>query len=77
MFNSIQLTSLPSEGRDPVSILSLQPGVTYLGNSTNFDNSKSNLVADSRAGSVAGARRVGGRWHVPVGGVDENGADNR
>jgi hypothetical protein len=28
-------------------------------------------------GSVAGARRVGGRWHVPVGGVDENGADNR
>ena len=30
-FNSRQLTDLPSEGRDPVSILSLQPGVVYIG----------------------------------------------
>ena len=44
VFNSIQLTSLPSEGRDPVSILSLQPGVTFLGNKQqNFDNTKPNL----------------------------------
>jgi len=70
VFNSIQLTSLPSEGRDPVSILSLQPGVTYLGNSTNFDNSKSNLVADSRAGSVAGARSD--QTNVTVDGLDNN-----
>ncbi len=30
-FGVRQLTDLPSEGRDPVSILSLQPGVIYLG----------------------------------------------
>ena len=30
-FNARQLTDLPSEGRDPVSILSLQPGVVYIG----------------------------------------------
>ena len=30
-FNARQLTDLPSEGRDPVAILSLQPGVTYIG----------------------------------------------
>jgi Carboxypeptidase regulatory-like domain len=69
VFNSIQLTSLPSEGRDPVSILSLQPGVTYLGN-TNFDNTKPNLVADSRAGSVAGARSD--QTNVTVDGLDNN-----
>ena len=31
-FGARQLIDLPSEGRDPVSILSLQPGVTYIGN---------------------------------------------
>jgi len=31
-FNARQLTDLPTEGRDPVSILSLQPGVVYIGN---------------------------------------------
>ena len=70
VFNSIQLTSLPSEGRDPVSILSLQPGVTFLGNSTNFDNTKPNLVADSRVGSVAGARSD--QTNVTVDGLDNN-----
>jgi hypothetical protein len=34
-FNARQLTDLPSEGRDPVSILSLQPGVVYVGKMTN------------------------------------------
>src|SRR5882672_3908936 len=33
-FNARQLTDLPSEGRDPVSILSLQPGVVYIGKMT-------------------------------------------
>src|SRR3984893_12267720 len=32
-FTTDQMTSLPFEGRDPVSILSLQPGVLYTGNS--------------------------------------------
>src|SRR5579863_1033698 len=48
-FNARQLTDLPSEGRDPVSILSLQPGVVYIGNQVNQND-------DSRGGSVNGAR---------------------
>ena len=33
-FDARQLTDLPSEGRDPAAILSLQPGVTYIGKTT-------------------------------------------
>ena len=69
VFNSIQLTSLPSEGRDPVSILSLQAGVTYLGN-TNQDFTKANQTEDSRAGAVAGARSD--QTNVTVDGLDNN-----
>src|ERR1035437_5054946 len=46
VFNSTQLTSLPSEGRDPVGILSLQAGVTYLGSNTNQDNGKPNQTEE-------------------------------
>jgi len=70
VFNSTQLTSLPSEGRDPVSILSLQAGVTYLGSNTNQDNSKPNQAEDSRGGSVAGARSD--QTNVTVDGLDNN-----
>jgi len=70
VFNSLQLTSLPSEGRDPVSILSLQAGVTYLGSNTNQDNSKPNETEDSRGGAVAGARSD--QTNVTVDGLDNN-----
>jgi len=70
VFNSVQLQSLPSEGRDPVSILSLQAGVTFLGSNTNFDNSKPNQTADSRGGAVAGARSD--QTNVTVDGLDNN-----
>ena len=70
VFNSTQLTNLPSEGRDPVAILSLQPGVTYLGSNTNQDNSKPNQTEDSRGGSVAGARSD--QTNVTVDGLDNN-----
>jgi hypothetical protein len=70
VFNSNQLTSLPSEGRDPVSILSLQAGVTYLGSNTNQDNSKPNETEDSRGGAVAGARSD--QTNVTVDGLDNN-----
>jgi len=70
VFNSIQLANLPSEGRDPVSILSLQPGVTYLGSNTNQDNSKPNQAEDSRGGAVAGARSD--QTNVTVDGLDNN-----
>jgi hypothetical protein len=70
VFNASQLANLPSEGRDPVGILSLQAGVTYLGGNTNQDNSKPNQTADSRGGSVAGARSD--QTNVTVDGLDNN-----
>jgi hypothetical protein len=63
VFNSSQLVNLPSEGRDPVAILSLQPGVTYVGQ--NVDQSQ-----DSRGGSVAGARSD--QTNVTLDGLDNN-----
>jgi hypothetical protein len=62
-FGVRQLTDLPSEGRDPVSILSLQPGVVYLGNQVNPDD-------DSRSGSVNGARSD--QTNVTLDGLDDN-----
>jgi hypothetical protein len=62
-FNGRQLTDLPSEGRDPVSILSLQPGVVYVGN--NVDQ-----TSDSRGGSVNGARSD--QTNVTLDGLDDN-----
>ena len=48
-FGTAQIQALPFEGRDPVAILSLQPGVTWVGTAVNPDN-------DSRGGAVNGAR---------------------
>jgi len=62
-FGVRQLTDLPSEGRDPVSILSLQPGVVYLGNQVNQDD-------DSRGGAVNGARSD--QTNVTLDGLDDN-----
>jgi Carboxypeptidase regulatory-like domain len=62
-FNARQLTDLPTEGRDPVSILSLQPGVVYLGRSVDQDN-------DSRGGAVNGARSD--QTNVTLDGLDDN-----
>src|SRR5947209_12081438 len=62
-FNARQLTDLPSEGRDPVAILSLQPGVVYVGN--NVDQ-----TSDSRGGAVNGARSD--QTNVTLDGLDNN-----
>ncbi len=62
-FNARQLTDLPTEGRDPVSILSLQPGVVYIGKSVNQDD-------DSRGGAVNGARSD--QTNVTLDGLDDN-----
>src|ERR1700719_865281 len=64
-FNARQLTDLPSEGRDPVAILSLQPGVTYIGKTT--DTQQDN---DSRGGAVNGARSD--QTNVTLDGLDDN-----
>ncbi len=64
-FNVRQITELPSEGRDPAAILSLQPGVTYIGNETNDQQ-----MYDSRGGAVNGARSD--QTNITVDGLDNN-----
>jgi hypothetical protein len=65
VIDSAQLQALPSEGRDPVSILSLQPGVTFFGSTQQVDQS-----IDSRGGSVSGARSD--QTNVTLDGLDNN-----
>lgn len=50
-FEQNQVKQLPIESRNVVDLLSLQPGVVYLGNRTDID-----LNEDTRSGSVNGAR---------------------
>lgn len=64
-FNARQLTDLPSEGRDPASILSLQPGVVYIGKTTNEQQDN-----DSRGGAVNGARSD--QTNITLDGLDDN-----
>ena len=64
-FTERQLLKLPSEGRDPVSILSLQPGVTFIGGDKQIDQSN-----DSRGGSVSGARSD--QTNITLDGLDDN-----
>jgi Carboxypeptidase regulatory-like domain len=64
-FTARQLTDLPSEGRDPAAILSLQPGVTYIGNTTNDQQ-----MSDSRGGAVNGARSD--QTNITLDGLDDN-----
>jgi Carboxypeptidase regulatory-like domain/TonB dependent receptor len=58
------IESLPMEGRDPVSLLTLQPGVLFLG------NPQENNTMDSRSGSVSGGRSDQG--NVTLDGMDDN-----
>ena len=64
-FSARQLTDLPSEGRDPASILSLQPGVVYIGKTTDAQQDN-----DSRGGSVNGARSD--QTNITLDGLDDN-----
>ncbi len=62
-FNSRQVLELPSEGRNPVELLSLQAGVTYTGNQVDS-------ASDSRGGAVNGARSD--QTNLTVDGLDNN-----
>jgi len=62
-FDSKQILELPSEGRNAVELLSLQAGVTYVGNQVD-------AAADSRGGAVNGARSD--QTNVTVDGLDNN-----
>src|SRR5205823_5573620 len=70
--NSVSNTTvqaLPMEGRNVPDLLSLQPGVLYLGQK--FNNiSSSNRDTDSRSGAVAGARSD--QSNVTLDGIDNN-----
>ena len=61
---NVTIEALPMEGRDPVSLLTLQPGVLYLG------NPEENGTSDSRSGSVSGGRSDQG--NVTLDGMDDN-----
>jgi len=60
---SSTIQALPMEGRNVPDLLSLQPGVLYLGRSVNQDQ-------DSRSGAVAGARSD--QSNVTLDGLDNN-----
>jgi carboxypeptidase family protein len=64
-FNSVQLTNLPAEARDPVAILSLQPGVTYIGIQKHDQQDN-----DSRGGAISGARSD--QANIMLDGLDNN-----
>lgn len=68
-FNSEQLINLPAEARNPVEILSLQPGVVWLGTNVSQTGS-AQLFADSRGGSVSGARSD--QTNITLDGLDNN-----
>ena len=57
------IQALPMEGRNVPDLLSLQPGVVYLGRQIHQDE-------DSRSGSVAGARSD--QTNVTLDGIDDN-----
>lgn len=69
-FNTRQIMELPFEGRNPVEILSLQPGVTYTGPTSNTINN----TIDTRAGAVNGGRSD--QANITLDGVDNNDQNN-
>jgi hypothetical protein len=69
-FGSRQIIDLPFEGRNPVEMLSLQPGVTYTGPQSNTTD---NMV-DTRNGAVNGGRSD--QANVTLDGVDNNDQNN-
>jgi hypothetical protein len=67
--NSATIEALPMEGRNVTDLLSLQPGVLYLGRQTTDQQDQ-----DSRSGSVAGARSD--QTNVTLDGLDDNDQQN-
>jgi hypothetical protein len=65
-FDSRQILAIPSEGRNAVQLLSLQPGVTFVGNESDVTARQ----ADSRGGAVNGARSD--QTNITVDGLDNN-----
>jgi hypothetical protein len=75
-FNEQQIQNLPSEARNVPDLLSLQPGVTFLGR-TDADTgtqSNGNTSTDSRSGSTNGGRSD--QSNITLDGVDVNDVNN-
>lgn len=66
--NNVTVQSLPMEGRNVQDLLSLQPGVLYLGHALSTNTTDEN--EDSRSGATAGARSDQG--DETIDGVDNN-----
>jgi len=64
------IQAMPLDGRDPISLLSLQPGALYLGETANLIDKSTPSFLDSRQGAVSGARSDQG--NVTLDGVDDN-----
>jgi carboxypeptidase family protein len=62
-FDSRQILALPFEGRDAAAVLSLEPGVTFIGNNVNG-------LVDTRNGAVNGGRSD--QANITLDGVDNN-----
>jgi hypothetical protein len=75
-FDSQQVQSLPIEGRNVPDLLSLQPGVTYMGRTDdqNGTNAVGNNASDSRSGAVNGGRSD--QSNITLDGVDVNDVNN-
>jgi hypothetical protein len=67
--NNATIQALPMEGRNVPDLLSLQPGVLYLGQQTTAQQDQ-----DSRSGSVAGARSD--QTNITLDGLDDNDQQN-
>lgn len=68
--NNATIQALPMEGRNVPDLLSLQPGVVYLGRNVNDPTSAQGQDVDSRSGAVSGARSDQG--NITLDGIDNN-----
>ncbi|HXP08159.1 MAG TPA: TonB-dependent receptor, partial [Acidobacteriaceae bacterium] len=75
-FDGNQIASLPLSQRNVPDLLSLQPGVTFLGRSDDVSGTQGvgNTSTDSRAGSVNGGRSD--QSNITLDGVDVNDINN-
>jgi hypothetical protein len=65
-----QIQAMPMDGRDPIGLLSLQPGVLYYGETIGLADKTAASGVDSRQGAVSGSRSDQG--NVTLDGVDDN-----
>jgi len=65
-----QIETMPMDGRDPISLLSLQPGALFVGETIGLTDKVNPQDLDSRQGAVSGARSDQG--NVTLDGVDDN-----